>query len=485
MEVKNISQSQVIRNSFWKFCESIGFQLLMLVITIILARLLTPKDYGMMAIIMIATNFLTLFVNSSIAGYLIYKRDIRKEDFLTAIVCNLCVALFLVAVLIIAARPIAVYYSSPALTPMIKAMSVIIPFSSVSSVYNAYAMKMSMFKTLFIRNIISAPISGILALFLAYSGFGVWALVWQQISYNILLAFIVILTIKIKIDGNWEIDITSLRDMWSFGSFTLIATIIAFISDSISDLVIGKRINASQLGLYSRGNQFPSTIFSSVNNVISNVFFPAFASYGHDIALLKEKCRKSIRIVYSLASPILFGLIGCASPMIRVLLTDKWAESIPIVQIICLYFLAIPFLQMTSQVLLAVGWVKLRMVGELVKMIVTFALLFYMVRYGIEGVAWSRVCVGWIMAAFTLTIIRFVMKYNLKEFISDLYKPIIASVIMTLLISLILYLPFSNLIILIIQVPAGIAVYFLISILINNYELFELMKQLILKIKSK
>lgn len=485
MEIKNISQAQVIRNSFWKFCESIGVQLLMLVITIVLARLLTPKDYGMMAIIVIATNFLTLFVNSSIAGYLIYKQDIRKQDFYTAIICNISVALLLVLILLFFAKYIAIFYSSPSLTPMIMAMSAIIPFSAVSSVYNAYAMKMSMFKKLFLRNIISGPIAGILALYLAYAGFGVWALVWQQITYNVLLSIIIILTIKVQLDGEWKLDFGSLRKMWTFGSFTLLATMIAFISDSISDLLVGKRISTSQLGIYSRGNQFPNTLFSSVNTVISNVFFPAFASYGHDIKLLKDKCRKSIRIIYSLACPLLFGLIVCASPMIRVLLTDKWAQSIPIVQIVCLYFLAVPFLQMTSQALLAVGSVKIRMIGEIVKMIFTFSLLFYLIKYGISGVAWSRVLVGWIMVIFTLIIIHKIMGYSGWDFIKDLYKPLLSSAAMALIISPILTLPIDNLSILLLQIFFGIVIYFIISKIFKNNELFELMTGLILKFKSR
>ena len=367
MQVKNLSGEQVIRNSFWKFCESIGLQLLMLIITVVLARILSPHDYGLMAIIVIAANFLSLFVSSSISSYLIYVEDIKKQDFLTALVCNLLLSFVLVTIIILSSDYIAEFYSALTLSPMISAMAAIIPFSSIASVYNAYAMKMSMFKTLFWRNIISGPLSGILALVLANLEYGVWSLIWQQISYNVLLTIIMIFTIKVNVDGDWRFDFQRLKKMWAYGVFTLLSTIIGFISDSIGDLVIGKKINASQLGIYSRGNHFPNSIFISVNNVISNVFFPAFASYGHDIKLLKDKCRKSIRAVYSFACPVLFGLIACASPMVYVLLTDKWEKCVPIIQIICCYFMAIPFLQMCSQVMLAVGSVRIRMFGEVVK----------------------------------------------------------------------------------------------------------------------
>lgn len=485
MEVKSISQSQVIRNSFWKFSESIGVQLIMLIITIILARILTPEDYGMMAIIVIVINFLTLFVSSSIGGYLIYAQNIRKQDFLTALLCNILVAIVLVVLLLCFAKTIASFYSAPALTLMIMVMSVTIPFCAVSSVYNSYALKFSQFKALFIRNMISGPISGALALYLAYTGAGVWALVCQQISYNVLLMFIIVFTIKIRLDGEWRVSFPSLRNMLSFGSYTLFTTIVAFISDSISDLLVGKKINASQLGIYSRGNHFPNTIFSSMNTVISNVFFPAFASYGHDMKLLKEKCRKSIRIIYSLASPLMFGLIACASPMVKVLLTERWFQSIPIIQIVCLSFLAVPFLQMTSQALLAVGSVRIRMVGEIFKMIFTFVFLFILIQYGIKGVAWSRVIVSVLMVIFTLAIMRYVMNYKVTEFLSDISKSVIASGIMTCSLFPILYLPLSDLSILSFQIPIGITVYFLSSKILGNKELFDIIGQSLQKVKQR
>ena len=481
MQVKNLSGEQVIRNSFWKFCESIGLQLLMLIITVVLARILSPHDYGLMAIIVIAANFLSLFVSSSISSYLIYVEDIKKQDFLTALVCNLLLSFVLVTIIILSSDYIAEFYSALTLSPMISAMAAIIPFCSIASVYNAYAMKMSMFKTLFWRNIISGPLSGILALVLANLEYGVWSLIWQQISYNVLLTIIMIFTIKVNVDGDWRFDFQRLKKMWAYGVFTLLSTIIGFISDSIGDLVIGKKINASQLGIYSRGNHFPNSIFISVNNVISNVFFPAFASYGHDIKLLKDKCRKSIRAVYSFACPVLFGLIACASPMVYVLLTDKWERCVPIIQIICCYFMAMPFLQMCSQVMLAVGSVRIRMFGEVVKMVFTFALLFFMIRYGIIGVAVSRVMVGCLMIAFTLVVTKGIMNYGLFEFLFDVSKPIIASAIMACVIYPLTFLPIGNLIILILQITLGVTIYFLLSKLLKNDEfenlIFKLLKE--------
>lgn len=481
MKVTNISKEQVLKNSFWKFSEGIGVQVCQLVITIVLARLLTPHDYGLMAIIFVATNFMSLFVTSSVSSYLVYIKDIKKEDFFTAGVCNMFVALFLVIILLLSAPYIAAFYDAPELTPLIRAMSVVVPFGAMSSLYNAYAIKFSMHKSLFYRNMISVPISGTLALVLAYLGMGIWALVCQQIVYNALLAIIIILTIKVKLEGKWRFDVSRLKTMWSYGIYTILSTLVAFISDSLSDLFIGKKINPVQLGYYNRGTMFPATLFNSINNVISNVLFPAFASYNSDIGLLKEKIRKTIRLLYSIAFPVLMGLIVCAPTLVDGLLTEKWNNSIPIIQIICLYFMIIPYLQTCSQVFLAVGDVKIRTLGEIIKLVLTIISLILLIGYGIIGVAFARVFVGLLMAIYTNILLRNRIKYTFGELLSDLSKPAVVSILMAAIIYPFVYLNVNSLFILSVQVALGICLYFIFSKLVRNKELLEIIKRIVRK----
>lgn len=478
MDVKNVSGSQVVKNSFWKFCESIGVQLIQLFVTLILARLLGPNDYGLMAIVFVAVNFVSLFINASIASYLVYITNIKKSDFFTCLIVNLAVALLLVICLFIAAPYIADFYAREELTSLLRVMSVIIPFSSISSVYNAYAVKMSLHKKLFFRNIISIPISGIVALTMAYSGFGVWSLIAQQIVYNVLLASIIVITIKITIDGTCLFDKHILKPMFAYGGTTLLTTIIGFISDNINDLLIGKKIDSVNLGYYNRGNTFPGVLANVLNNLASNVFFPAFSSYKNDTSDLKNKFRKSSTVLYYICFPIFLGMSVCADSFVNAVLTEKWTGAIPVIQLTCFYYSAIPFLQISSQVYLALGKLKIRAIGELIKMILAVLLLLTVIDYGITAVAIARVILAICMVLFTCIVNYHYIRYSLVEFMRDIIPPLSLSLIMATSIYFIAFIGLSAFSTLILQILIGVIVY-VVSLKLFRAQEFEIIISII------
>lgn len=485
MQIDSLSLTQVLSNSFWKFLESAGVQLLQLLVTIVLARLLSPEDYGLMALVLVVITFLGFFVSSGIGSYLIYINNIRKQDFFTALVFNIVLSIILVLILLFYAGDIAVYYSSPVLKNLIIAMAFILPFNAISSIYNAYAMKMSLFKVLFIRNIIALPVSGIVALILAFSGFGVWALVIYQIVYRILLSAIIVGTVKVEVDGNWEIDMRIFKPMIKFGGFTFLSTVIAFISDSVSDLLIGKKFSKDQLGLYNRGGTFPGVFISVVNSVLSESLLVAFASYNTDLVELKSKFSKTIKILYYAISPLLFGLFACAKPLVVILLTEKWIDIVPVIQLYCLFYLPIPFLQTSSQIFLATGHVKLRTLGEIVKMVVTLISLYLAIDYGILAVVLGRTMVNLFLLLYTMLYNRFIMHYGFRQAIKDIFKPLIVGLLVFAGAYLVLYIPADNIILLILQVIVGFVMYGICYKLFKIKEIEELTSMLYSKVKKK
>ncbi len=483
MKVDKLSKNQVFNNSLWKFFESVGSSGIQLLVTLILARLLTPHDYGLMAIVLVVVTFLALFINSGIASYLVYLKDVKKQDFLTTLIINVGVSVLLLFGLLLSSGTIADYYSAPSLKPLIMAMAISLPFNAISSVYNAYAIKLSYFRALFVRNMIALPTSGILALILAYTGYGVWALVAQQLSSSVLLALIMVVTIKVNVDGVWQVNMGIVKPMLKFGGFTLLTTIIAFISDNISDLLIGKRISPKQLGYYNRGCHFPGSFVNIFNNVLAGVFFPAFASYNSDIADLKEKSRKTIRLLYFVVFPLFFGLIACTKPLILVILTEKWAGTILVMQIICLYYCMIPFLQTYSQVFLATGHVKLRTVGEIVKMVLTLPLLFLIVDFGIIAVALARVAVNATLVVYSMIINKYVLNYTFSEFLSDMIRPLLLGLLVFAMLYPVNFIPIDMRLILIIQFVIGGVIYLLCVKIMRIKEIMELISLVIAKVK--
>lgn len=485
MEINKISGKVVLRNSFWKLLESIGSSGIQILVTIILARLLTPHDYGLMAIVLVVITFLGLFLNSGIASYLVFIKDIKKEDFLTALVINIAASFVLLLLLVLSAEKIASFYSAPSLSPLIITMAMTLPFNAISSVYNAYAAKLSHFKTLFIRNMVALPLSGIIAMIMAYTGFGVWALVGQQVSSSILLAVIMFFSIRIDVDGSWFFKSKIIKPMLSYGGYTLLATIIAFISDNISDLLIAKKINPQQLGYYNRGGHFPSSFSNIANNVLCGVMFPAFASYNSNMLELKEKFRKTVRLLYYGVFPLFLGLIACSKPLVLTLLTDKWVGSISIMQIMCVFFMAIPFLQTGSQVCLATGFVKLRMVGELTKMVFTIPLLFFFVNYGIEAVAISRVLVNILMIVYSMILNKIIMNYRISEFFSDMLKPFGVGAFVFICTYPLIFLNVDSVYILISQIFAGLLSYLSCMKILKIAEMHEMVSMVLERIKKK
>ena len=485
MKVENLSRGQVLSNTIWKFLESAGVHILQLIVTIILARLLSPDDYGLMAIVLVVITFLGLFVNSGISSYLVYMKDIKKQDFLTALLFNVLLSVALVFFLFLFSDSIANYYNSPILSSLIRAMAIILPFNAISSVYNAYAMKMSLFKTLFLRNIIALPISAIIALSLAFTGWGVWALVLYQISYRLLLSIIIVATIKIKIDGEWRLNGQVVAPMLRYGGFTFLSSFVAFISDSISDLLIGKKISTEQLGYYNRGFTFPNVFMSVINTVLAEALFPAFASYNSNIEELKDKSRKTLRLLYYATFPLLFGLLACAEPLVISLLSEKWAQAIPVIQLYCLFFCAIPFLQTMSQVYLAAGHVKLRSLGEVVKMISTVILLFCFIDYGILAVVFARILVNVILVVYSMIVNRVTMKYCFSEFFKDITPPLLLSLLMLVAIYPISYLPTNYFVIIIMQFVFGTSIYYLVGKRLKVKEIEEMTSIFVSKFQKR
>ena len=485
MRVEKVSGSKLVSNTIWKLFESIGSQIILFVISIILARLLSPSDYGLMAMVTIVITFLGIFINSGVCSYIIYIEDIKKQDFLTAMLLNVGLSVAIFIILFSCSDLIADFYSEPRLSILIKVTSVVLPFNAVCAVYNAYAMKMSLFKMLFLRNLFVLPISGILALSFAYLGFGVWALIIQQLASSILLTIIFVIAIKIRIDGSWRFNANEVPPMLNFGGFTLLSTIIAYIGDNVSDVLIGKRLDSAQLGFYSRGAHIPYTFVNVITSVLAGVLFPAFSSYRSDKQEFKEKFRKTIRLMYSVILPFFFCLAACLKPMVIVLLTEKWERSIGVAQVFCLYSCAFPFIQAASQVYLASGHVKIRTACEIIKTIMIISLLSMFIDDGILAVSYVRLSVNMLLVIFVMIINKKLMDYLYIEFICDLLKPLLFALLMFVCVYAINLIDISYGFILISQIIMGCVLYFVCIKLFKMTELEELLSVVISKYKIK
>lgn len=211
--------------------------------------------------------------------------------------------------------------------------------------------------------------------------------------------------------------------------------------------------------------------------------FPAFVTYRDNMSELKDKCRKTYTLLSYAMFPILCGFAVCAKPFVLFTLTEKWLGCVPIIQLVCIYFCTIPYLQTISQLYLAVGKVKIRVWGEVIKMVLTVSLLFAFIKYGINVVASLKVLVALLMILFTLVLNKILFSFPINEFFKDIMKPAILTLIMCVLIYPLVFLPISPLIIVLLQVIIGGGIYFLLLKIFNVKEFFYIKDIILQRIK--
>jgi teichuronic acid exporter len=258
-----LSKSRVLSSLFWKLIERGCAHGIQFVVQIILARLLLPEDYGLIALVVIFTTIASVFVQSGLNTALIQKKDAEEVDFSSVFYLSLLIACLLYIILFLAAPFIAVFYNMPQITPVFRVLSITLIFGAFNSIQNAVVARKLQFKKLFFSSIGALLISGTIGIYMAYSGCGVWALVMQQLTNQ--LSITVILWFTVKWRPNLLFSFSRVRNLFSFGWKLLASALIDTIYRDLRSLIIGKMYNPTMLGFYNRGQQFPTILVSNID----------------------------------------------------------------------------------------------------------------------------------------------------------------------------------------------------------------------------
>ncbi len=404
------------------YLETISAQAVTFIVTIVLARLLSPNDYGTIALVTVFVNVANVFVTSSFSYALIQKKDADDLDYQTMFWFNVAVSLLLFAGLFVIAPAIARYYEIPILSPVLRVLAIKIPLSAYNSIQLAKVSHELNFKKSFISTSGSTILSGALGILLAYMGYGIWALVAQVIS-NILLNTVLLSTI-VKWFPKFLFSIDRLRPLINYG-WKLLATGLMFTGYSeLCKLIIGKRYSAEELGYYDRGTQFPHFIASNVDSTINRVLFPTLANQQDDRTRLKEITRRSAQISAHIMTPILFGLAITAPTVVSLLLTDKWLPCAPFIQIMCFSWWLQPTQSCTVQGIKAIGRSDIYLRVEMISKIVGIVFLFISVLFfdTTIAVAVSLVCAQVVAVSLYGYCSDKYLHYTIKEQLSDLFS---------------------------------------------------------------
>ena len=466
-------KQKTAKGVLWSGVEQLSVQIIQFVLGLVMARLLSPHDYGLVGMILVFTSIAETFVNSGFSNALIRKQNKTEVDYSTAFYFNIVVGLVAYFILFFLSPLIARFYNEPLLESLTKAVSINVFINSLGIVQRArYSIKVD-FKTQAKATTISVLISGIIGLWMAYSGYGVWAIVWQSVIRNALN--VVLLWLFAKWLPMLQFSWASFREMWSFGYKLLLSGLIDRIYSNIYQLIIGKVFSAVDLGNYTRANQFASFPSSNINSIISRVTYPILSSIQDDDVRLERVYRKYLRLSAFVVFPLMVGLSALSEPLILYILTDKWSAAIILLQIICFNMMWYPIHAINLNLLQVKGRSDLFLKLEIIKKFIGVSILCITVPIGLVAM-----CIGGIFSSILCLAVNTHYTGKLINVgfwlqIRDLLPILLLSLAMGVVVLLSVWFISSNLLKLIVGVIVGVIFYILVARLFNMEELSDLL----------
>lgn len=466
-------KEQVIQGAFWKFAERIAAQLVSLVVSIVLARLLSPTEYGTISLVMVFITIANVFVNSGFGQALIQKKDADSLDFSSVFYFSLGFTGLLYIILFFGAVPISEFYNMPVLIPVLRVLAISVPIMGINSVQQAYVARKMQFKLFFYATFIGTVISAVVGISLAYSGFGVWALVAQTLTNNVIDTIVLQRTIKWKITREFSFE--RIKSLLSYGWKLLLQSLILQIYSSLRSLLIGKFYTTEDLSYYTKGNQFPELISSNIDTGINTALFPIMSKAQDSIERVKAMARKTTNFTSYVMSPILIGFMAVAEPFISLLLTDKWLPCVPYLRICCIILLFRAPQTAILQAIKAIG--RSDAVLKIDVPIRTFAIIVLCIslQHSVYVFALSEIAVTLFGTVLYVIVAKRMINYSGIEVCHDfLFNVLMASVMGASVFLIGRISIFHPLFVMVIQVIFGATIYIVISILTNASSFLEI-----------
>lgn len=476
-EDSNLRQ-KVLNSLIWRYAERIGAQGVSFVVSIILARILAPDAYGTIALVTVFTSILNVFVDSGLGSALIQKKDADDLDFSSVFYFNMFVCCLLYVIVFFAAPIIAQFYNNNTLTPIIRVLSLSLIISGIKNIQHAYVSRNMQFKRFFFATLGGTIGAAVIGIWLAYNGYGVWALVVQQV-FNLTVDTIILwITVRWRPQRcfSWE----RLKELLSYGWKLLVSSLLDTGYSKLRQLIIGKMYTTSDLAFYNRGETFPHLIVDNINTSINSVLFPTMSQIQDDRERLKEMTRRSIKTSTYIMAPLMMGMAFCAEPIVRLLLTEKWLECVPYMRIFCITFMFYPIHTANLNAIKAMGRSDIFLKLENIKKIMGIILLLSTMWFGVMIMAYS------LFLSTTLSMIinswpnRKLLDYKYESQMKDILPSIALAVGMGLCVYTVQYFGMNDVVTLLIQIPLGVLIYIAFS-RIFKYEAFlyllEIVKQ--------
>ena len=473
---------KTLHGLFWSFFERIGQQGIQFIISIILARLLMPEQFGLIAMLTIFMAVAQSIIDSGFGSALIQKQNANHLDECSIFYFNILVGFIAAGTLCLAAPWIAAFYKTPLLVPLTRLLSLNMIINSFRIIQITLLTKRIDFKTRMKISVTASVLSGFIGIAMAYQGYGVWSLVAQSICSNLFLTSLLWLFLPWR--PSWIFSFTSLRIMFSFGSNLFFSGLLETIYRNLYLIVIGKLFSATDLGFYSRAKGLQQMPVENLSSAVYRVTFPVFSSIQENKARLKVGVRKALSTLAMVNFPLMIGLAVVAKPLVLVLLTDKWLPCVPYLQLLCVVGMLYPVHVINLNVLKAQGRSDLYFWLEIIKKVLTTIAILITWRWGITAMIYGQIATStiayYVNSFYTGKLISYPITEQIKDFIPSLG---VASS-MGVCVFLIGQIPFSNdLMMLTVQITTGVVLYITLCNLTKNSPFIEI--QLILQSKFR
>lgn len=481
----NKEKQAVLSGVFWKFSERIAAQGVSLLVSIILARLLLPSEYGIISLVTVFITIANVLVTSGFGTSLIQKKDSDSIDFSTVFYFSLFFTVLLYGILFFLAIPVANFYDMPILKPVLRVLALSVPIMGINSVQQAYVSKKMMFKKFFYATLIGTLISAVVGIVMAYMGFGVWALVAQTLTNNVIGTIVLQLTIDWH--PIWAFSFKRLKKLFDYGWKLLVQSLVLQVYSSLRSLIIGKIYTTSDLAYYTKGNQFPDLICSNIDTAINSALFPAMSREQESLERVKAMARRTTLVSSYILNPILIGFMAVAEPFVSLVLTDKWLPAVPYLRISCIILLFRAPQTAILQAIKAVGRSDSVLKIDLPIRMFALVVLAISVRFGVIYFALSEILTTIVGTILYTIMSKKIIEYSGKEVCRDFMGNTLLAILMGIITWLIgNQIVAHNIIVITIQIVVGILLYIALSSITRNdsfYYLLDTVKEIIRKKK--
>lgn len=454
-------KSKTVGGIFWSFGERILAQLVSFVVSIVLARMIVPEEYGIISIVMVVISICNVFVTSGFSTSLVQKKNADDTDFSSVFYFGLVFSIILYIGVFFSAPLISKFYEYDSLTNVIRVMSVTLIISSVKSVQHAKISRDMKFRKFFWSTLFGTIISAVVGVVMAYFGMGVWALVAQYLTNNLVDTLILSFTSRWR--PKWKFSFKRLKVLLSFGWKVLLSSLLFTIYNDLRTLVIGKVYSSEDLAYYDKGKQFPRVIVANIDSALSSALLPVMSKMQDDLSSVKGVIRRSMRTGSYIVMPMVVGLAVIAEPMVSLLLTDKWLFCVPYLQLMCFAYALLPLQTANTQAVLAVGRSGISLKTEIIKRGANILILLVTFKLGVFALVIGEVVATLVSYLVNTIVSKKLFGYGPLAQLKDLIPFILVSLAMGAIIFPIKYLPLTTIVVLVLQILFGVIIYVALS----------------------